>query len=44
MLKGTTDQITIISDPSGAQVTSNDSPVGVTPVSFMVPSRKDLNI
>jgi hypothetical protein len=44
MLKGTTDQITIISDPPGAQVTSNDSPVGVTPVSFTVPSKKDLNI
>jgi hypothetical protein len=44
MLKGTTDQVTVISDPPGAQVTSNDSPVGVTPVSFTVPSKKDLNI
>jgi len=44
MLKGTTDQITVISDPPGAQVSSNDSNVGVTPVSFTVPSKKDLNI
>ncbi len=44
MLKGTTDQVTVISDPPGAQVTSNDSPVGVTPVSFTVQSKKDLNI
>ena len=44
MLKGTTDQITVISDPPGAQVTSNSSPVGVTPVSFTVPSKDDLNL
>ena len=44
LLKGTTDQITVISDPAGAQVTSNDSSVGVTPLSFTVPSNKDLNI
>ena len=44
MLKGTTDQITVISDPPGAQVTSNSSPVGVTPVSFTVPSKEDLNL
>lgn len=44
MLKGTTDQITVISDPPGAQVTSNQSSVGATPVSFTVPSKQDLNI
>ncbi len=41
MLKGTTDQVTVISDPPGAQVTSNDSLLGVTPVTFTVESKRD---
>ena len=44
MLKGTTDQITVVSDPSGAQVASNNSMVGTTPVTFTVPSKQDVNI
>ncbi len=44
MLKGTTDQVTVISDPPGAQVTSNDVLVGVTPMSFTVESKRDLNL
>ncbi len=44
MLKGTTDNMAIISDPVGAKVTVNDEPKGTTPVSFSVPSKQDLNI
>jgi PEGA domain len=44
MLKGTTDQITVISDPSGANVSVNDTNQGTTPTTFAVPSKQDLNI
>jgi len=44
MLKGTKDEITVVSDPSGAQVTANESQEGPTPVTFTVPSKQDLNI
>ena len=44
MLKGTKDQITVVSDPAGAEVTSNETKEGPTPVTFTVPSKQDLNI
>jgi hypothetical protein len=44
MLKGTSDEITVVSDPSGAEVSVNESPTGPTPVSFTVPSKQNLNI
>lgn len=44
MLKGTKDEITVVSDPSGAEVTANETQEGPTPVSFTVPSKQDLNI
>jgi PEGA domain len=44
MLKGTKDQITVVSDPAGAQVTANEAQEGPTPVTFTVPSKQDLNI
>ncbi|MGB0059650.1 PEGA domain-containing protein [Candidatus Binatus sp.] len=44
MLKGTKDEITVVSDPSGAEVTANETHEGPTPVSFTVPSKQDLNI
>jgi PEGA domain len=44
LLKGTKDEITIVSDPPGAEVTANESQKGPTPVSFTVPSKEDLNI
>jgi hypothetical protein len=44
LLKGTKDEITVVSDPSGAQVTSNEQQEGPTPVTFTVPSKQDLDI
>ena len=44
LLKGTKDEITVVSDPPGAEVTANESQKGPTPVSFTVPSKEDLNI
>ena len=44
LLKGTKDDITVVSDPPGAEVTANESQKGLTPVSFTVPSKEDLNI
>jgi hypothetical protein len=44
LLKGTSDEITVVSDPPGAEVTANESKKGPTPVSFTVPSKEDLNI
>jgi PEGA domain len=44
LLKGTTDNMTVMSDPVGVKVTVNDEPRGTTPVSFTVPSKQDLNI
>jgi PEGA domain len=44
MLKGTNDEITVVSDPSGAQVTANEAQEGPTPVTFTVPSKQDLNL
>jgi hypothetical protein len=44
LLKGTKDEITVVSDPPGAEVTANESEKGPTPVSFTVPSKEDLNI
>ena len=44
LLKGTKDEITVVSDPPGAQVTSNEQQEGPTPVTFTVPSKQDLDI
>lgn len=44
MLKGTTDNMAIVSDPVGAKVAVNGDEKGTTPVSFTVPSKQDLNI
>ena len=44
MLKGRSDEITVVSDPSGAEVTANDTKEGPTPVTFTIPSKQDLNI
>jgi hypothetical protein len=44
MLKGRSDDITVVSDPSGAEVTANETKEGTTPVTFTVPSKQDLNI
>ncbi len=45
MLKGTTDNMVVVSDPSGAKVVVNDELKGnTTPVSFTVPSKQDLNV
>ena len=44
LLKGKTDQITVISEPSGAKVSVNGDEKGTTPVSFDVPSKEDLNV
>jgi len=44
LLKGTNEEITVVSDPSGAKVSANESERGTTPVSFTVPSKEDLNI
>jgi hypothetical protein len=44
MLKGNSEDITVVSDPSGALVSANDGGLqGVTPVAFTVPSKQDLN-
>lgn len=40
MLKGTKDEITVVSDPAGAQVTANETQEGPTPVSFTVPRNR----
>jgi PEGA domain len=44
LLKGTKEEITVVSDPPGAKVTANESDEGTTPVAFTVPSKQDLNI
>jgi hypothetical protein len=44
MLKGTKDEITVVSDPSGAEVTANETLEGTTPVTFTLPSKQDLTI
>jgi hypothetical protein len=42
--QGHTDEITVISEPAGAQVSLDGDVKGNTPVSFTVPSKEDLNI
>ena len=44
MLKVTKEEITVVSDPSGAEVTANETQEGTTPVTFTLPSKQDLNI
>jgi PEGA domain len=44
LLKGTTDNMTVVSDPVGAEVKVNGDVEGTTPVSFTVASNEDLNI
>jgi hypothetical protein len=44
MLKGTKDEISVVSDPAGAEVTVNETQEGTTPVTFTLPSKQDLNI
>jgi hypothetical protein len=44
MLKGTRDNMTVITDPAGADVVVNDRKEGPSPVSFTVPSNEDLHI
>ena len=44
MLKGTSDEITVVSDPSGAEVSVNDADKGPTPLTFTVPSKQDVNV
>ena len=44
MLKGTTDNMTVITDPEDAEVTVNNRNKGLSPVSFSVPSNEDLDI
>ncbi len=44
LLKGTTDNMAVVSDPVGAKVTVNDEAKGTTPISFSVPSKENLNI
>ena len=44
LLAGTTDKMSVLTDPGGAQVTVNGEPKGPSPVSFTVPSDKELNI
>ncbi|HVP06380.1 MAG TPA: PEGA domain-containing protein [Candidatus Acidoferrum sp.] len=44
LLKGRTDEITVISEPAGAKVSVNGEEKGTTPVTFTVPSKEDLNV
>ena len=44
ILKGRTDQITVVTDPPGAQVVVNGEPKGLSPVTFAVPSDQSLDI
>ena len=44
MLKGTSDEITVVSDPNGADVVVNETREGTTPVTFTVPSKQDLTV
>ncbi|HUA36546.1 MAG TPA: PEGA domain-containing protein [Candidatus Binataceae bacterium] len=44
LLKGHTDEITVISEPAGAKVSVNGDDKGTTPVTFTVPSKEDLNV
>ena len=44
LLKGNSEEIAVVSDPSGAEVTANEVREGTTPVTFKVPSKEDLNI
>jgi PEGA domain len=44
LLKGRTDQVTVITDPPGAKVSVNGEDKGTAPVSFDVPSKEDLAI
>ena len=44
MLKGTTDTMTVITDPADVEVTVNNRKEGMSPISLTVPSNEDLNI
>jgi len=44
MLKGTSEEVTVVSDPNGADVIVNEQKQGTTPVTVNVPSKEDLNI
>lgn len=44
MLNGTTDNMTVISDPADAEVIVNGRKEGLSPLSFSVPSNEDLKI
>jgi hypothetical protein len=44
LLKGTTDSMTVITDPADADVAVNGREEGKSPVSFTVPSNEDLHI
>jgi hypothetical protein len=44
LVMGTTDNMSVHTNPSGAQVTVNGEVKGLSPVSFKVPSDKELNI
>jgi hypothetical protein len=44
MLKGTSDEIAVVSDPPGAEVSVNDADKGPTPVTFTVPSEQNVHI
>src|SRR5262245_11588728 len=44
LLKGTTEEVMVNSDPSGAQLTINDQNVGSTPYDAKVPSDQVLHI
>jgi hypothetical protein len=44
MLKGTSDEITMVSDPTGADVIANETREGTTPLTFTVPSKQDVTV
>lgn len=44
LFMGTTDHMTVLTDPTGAQVTVNGEPKGLSPTSFTVPSDQTLNV
>jgi hypothetical protein len=44
MLKGTSDEIAVVSDPPGAEVSVNDADKGPTPLTFTVPSKQEVHI
>ena len=44
ILKGRTDNITVVTDPAGAQVIVNGETKGLSPVTFAVPSDQALDI